>query len=233
MLLSYKTILINKKQLVNKTYLLTFKLINPPEISFIPGQYLILKVNNAPRLYSIASSNKQKNQLDFIVEIIPGGLASEYFLNLKINDQVDFQGPIGQFVLKKNNKTKIFLVTGTGLAPVLSILDSNELSNSDYKIFWGIRYFRDLFFFERLKKFNVKFCLSREENMKTIPEQDRSYFCLGHVDACFEKIVLTDNNKSLENYEFYLCGGKQAVESLKNNLLAKKVNPENIIIEKF
>ena len=124
MLINYKTVFTNKKQLTGNVYLFTFKLTDPPEINFTPGQYLILKVNNKPRLYSIASSSQVKNQIEFIIEIIRSGLASQYFLRLKINDQVNFQGPAGQFTLKENNKQKIFLVTGAGIAPVRSMLSS-------------------------------------------------------------------------------------------------------------
>jgi len=231
MLTSFKTILTNKKQLINNTYLFTFKLIDPSEINFIPGQYLILKVNGKPRLYSIASSNLVKNQIEFIIEIIPKGLASNYLINLKENDEVIFQGPAGQFILRENDKKKIFLVTGTGIAPVRSMLESYKLQMTNYQLFWGLKTYKDVYLLDELREFNLKICLSREQNLDMISEPDRKYFDLGHIDACLEKIL--DTKYLILNTDFYLCGGRDAVESLRQYLLTKNVSPENVVFEKF
>jgi len=255
MLINYKTVFTNKKQLTGNVYLFTFKLTDPPEINFTPGQYLILKVNNKPRLYSIASSSQVKNQIEFIIEIIRSGLASQYFLRLKINDQVNFQGPAGQFTFKENNKQKIFLVTGAGIAPVRSMLSSYVSSRPSERcervegslkdsstplrsarndrgvayLFWGLKTYRDVYLFDELKQFNPKICLSREQNLDMIPKEDKKYFDLGHVDQCVEKLFIN----GLTDCEFYLCGRKDVVESLKNFLISKNIPQENIIFEKF
>ena len=62
-----------------------------------------------------------------------------------------------------------------------------------------------------------------------IPENDKKYFELGHVDSCFEKQFSGD----LNSFDFYLCGGRLIVESLKQFLLSKNVLLENIHFEKF
>jgi len=80
MLYTHKTLLTKKIQLNFNTYQYHFDLIEPKEIIFKPGQYVILKVpsSNGPvsRLYSIASQNTLTNSFDLIIEIVPGGLAS-------------------------------------------------------------------------------------------------------------------------------------------------------------
>ena len=65
-----------------------------------------------------------------------------------------------------------------------------------------------------------------------IPETDRKYFQIGHVNICFEKQIL-DTKYSILNTDFYLCGGRNIVESLKQFLLSKNILGENIIFEKF
>jgi len=239
MLITYKTILSVKKQLTNNVFLFSFKLIDPSEINFVPGQYLILKVNNKPRLYSIASSNLEKNKIEFIVELVPDGRASTYLANLKEGEEVEFCGPAGQFVLRESDKQKIFLVTGTGIAPVRSIFKSYTLHATRYKLFWGLKNYKDTYLLDELKQysniaikqFEFKICLSREQNLNMIPETDRKYFDLGHIDKCMEKIL---NSKFLIlNSEFYLCGSRNVVDSLKQFLLSKNIPPENIVFEKF
>jgi NAD(P)H-flavin reductase len=241
MLLTYKTILSHKTQLNSNTYLYHFDLIEPKEIIFKPGQYVILKVPSdkgpVSRLYSIASSNKNKNSFELIIGLIPGGFASNYLFSLKEKTEVIFQGPAGLFELRKNNRTKIFMVTGTGIAPARSMINSIlsyvEL-NSNFSIFWGLKNYKDIYLLNELKKLgiNFKICLSREANLNMISKEDKKYFELGHINTCFEKQIL-DTKYSILNTDFYLCGGRLIVESLKQFLLSKNILGENIIFEKF
>jgi NAD(P)H-flavin reductase len=230
MLNQYKTRLILKNQLTKNVLFLRFQLVEPKEIVFIPGQYLMLKIEDKPRLYSIASSSFEKNIVEFIVEILPGGLASTYFTNLKDGQEVVFYGPAGHFQMKTANKKNIFLTTGTGLAPVLSILKSTKDNSNNY-LYWGVRYFQDIYLFEQLKKYQTKICLSREKDLLMIKNEERKYFDLGHIDEVMEKDFF--NNQSFDDLRFYLCGGREVVESLKQKLILKGILPENIIFEKF
>lgn len=132
MLNTFLTFLQQKKQLTKDTFLFKFKLKEPKEINFKPGQYLILKINDKSRLYSIASPDYSKKSFELVVEIVVDGLGSEYLKNLRIGDQTIFQGPSGLFTIKKTIRPKIFLATGTGIAPIRSMIKS-ELKNNSFK----------------------------------------------------------------------------------------------------
>jgi len=268
MLSTYNTLLTKKTQLNSNTYLYHFDLLEPKEIKFRAGQYMILLIpleknshttlmrphsscmygEMARRLYSIVSPDTIKNSIEFIIEIIPGGLASSYLSNLKVKDEVVFQGPAGMFGLKENNRPKIFLTTGTGIAPVRSMFISNIKNSFDsaqdkqkYYLFWGLKSFQDIYLFNDLKQwsnetmeqFEFKICLSREQNLDMIPENDKKYFALGHVDSCFGKQFDNETMKQLNNCDFYLCGRREVVESLRLFLINKGVLQENIVFEKF
>ncbi|MEK7597068.1 MAG: FAD-binding oxidoreductase [Patescibacteria group bacterium] len=244
MLSTYRTNLVKKIQLNSNTYLYHFDLLEPKEIIFRPGQYVMLKVPSpkgpVSRLYSIASPDFEKNSFDLIIEIVPGGLASNYLFSLKENTEIIFQGPAGLFGLKENDRPKIFLVTGTGIAPARSMINSEfRIKNSEFFLFWGMKNYKDAYLLDELKNyelrianFKFKICLSREKNLNMIPEIDKKYFELGHVDQCMEK-QLMNNKLRIADYDFYLCGGRLIVESLKQFLLSKNVLLENIIFEKF
>jgi len=253
MLSTFKTILFKKSQLNSNTYLYHFNLLEPKEINFRAGQYLMLKVPSdkgpVSRLYSIASSNTIKNSFDLIIGIIPGGLASNYLFSLTENTEVIFQGPAGMFGLKENDREKIFLVTGTGIAPIRSILISNikdqisklQSKSQKYNLFWGLKNYSDVYMLdefkqlnnEAMKQFEFKICLSQEQNLDMIPEEDKKYFELGHVDSCFGKQYNNITIEQLSNIELYLCGGRTVVDSLRQFLLTKNVPQENIYFEKF
>jgi len=253
----YQTLLTEKKRLTADVWLFRFKLINPPEISFKAGQYLILRINNQSRLYSIFSPSYIKDYVDFMVKIIPEGLASIYLNNLQPGEQVKFEGPAGVFQLKENYKDKIFLVTSTGLAPVWSIISSyfqtQPTKPPRFFLFWGLRYFNEVFYLDRIKQlainnqlFKFLICLSQDTNFNKIPEPDRQYFRIGRVNIVLENFIKKLNQPSnpqlansltnqplFNSFDYYLCGSRQVVESLNQFLLDKGIAKENIFFEKF
>jgi Flavodoxin reductases (ferredoxin-NADPH reductases) family 1 len=162
MLILYQTQLTKKINLAGNFYLFEFSLIEPKEISFLAGQYLILLVpskgETISRLYSIASPPWQKNSFELVVELLDRGVGSTYFKNLKIGDKVLFKGPAGMFTLKETSKNKVFFATGTGIAPIRSmIMESQKLEVKSQKfLFWGFRKKEDVYFLEEFKKIKKK-----------------------------------------------------------------------------
>ena len=65
-----------------------FDLVDPPALVFRAGQFVSLAVgrdqagHDIRRSFSIASRSDQGQALRFIVKIVPGGPASEYFMRL-------------------------------------------------------------------------------------------------------------------------------------------------------
>jgi NAD(P)H-flavin reductase len=248
MIQTYKTTLSEKKQLTSDVFLYKFKLIEPVTLSFIPGQYLILLVpkengENARRLYSIASPNTTTGEFELLVKLIPNGCASMYFKKIQVNDECEFQGPAGMFTLRENQRDKIFMVTGTGYAPVRSILKSISNNQSpitnNYYLFIGFPYCKDVFLLDELKLLTSNFkhltfyiCLSREQNLEMISEEDRKYFMLGRVTTGLEKLIENFKLKT-ENFDYYLCGSREVIESLKQYLSEKAAPKEQVYFEKF
>src|SRR3989338_2571616 len=152
MINTYATTLEKKTPLAEGILLMRFKLKEPNQISFIAGQYVILQIpalfidklrqsgrlksgslrtvteRGAVRQYSICSSPRQSDHFDLLVGIVDEGLASAYFQEMAIGAETIFQGPAGGFTLKPTTKDKIFLATGTGIAPIKSMLET-VLSN--------------------------------------------------------------------------------------------------------
>lgn len=235
MLSNFKTFLKEKIKLNDDTYYFRFFLINPKQINFTAGQYVILKINDKTRLYSIASSEKEKEYFDLLVKIIPNGFASNYFLNLKINDEVNFAGIAGFFNLKKNKNQKIFLATSTGVAPFLSMIRSQNYNfESKYFLFWGLRYKKDVYFLEELNKikekskknFDYKICLSQEKNI----EDENKNFVKGRINVGLENFFKKDD---YQNSDFYICGSNDFVEQTRIYLEKNNVKKEKIFFERY
>lgn len=249
MINTYQTHLISKINLTLDVVLLKFQLDDPKELVFIPGQYMVLFVptptgEHLRRLFSIASPVSKEPVFELLAKILPGGAASEYFLTLKENDPILFQGPAGRFLLKETHNNKVFLATGTGLAPIRSMLwtrlmvhrsqftAQNASPITTYHLLWGVATFEDVYFLEEFKQlaaaypnFTFKVCLSREQNLDKVPEADRLYFQLGRITQDFAA--------QLNNTDYYLCGNREVVDSLKTFLLEQKIDNTCVIFEKF
>ena len=203
----------------------------PPNsnFKFNSGQYVNIIKGNLTRSYSIANSSDHKNQLEFFIKKYTNGLMSAYFFNeAKINDLLRLEGPIGTFFLRDSSlKNIIFLATGTGIAPVKSILEGLEKSHEQYqnKNLWvivGARYQKDLFWEPNFKILNIKYIpvLSRQDNDWNGAK--------GYV----QDIVLKQQI-DLENTQVYACGSNDMIKSAKELFFKNNLKENNFFSDAF
>ncbi|MEO6508704.1 MAG: FAD-dependent oxidoreductase [Patescibacteria group bacterium] len=249
---TYKAHLTKKESVTEHVYLLEFKLENQEHLQFVAGQYMMLLCpqpdeTNISRLYSVASHPHSGDTFELLVEIVPNGVASKYVLEMNVGDEVQLRGPAGMFTLRGNNH-RIFMATGTGIAPIRSmlkdiILGSEQTEHTNF-LFWGVQYLKDMYFLEELKSFTKThpsfeffICLSKETDLNGVPEEDRKYFVLGRVNIGLEKRlgknILGETIEIPTDFDYYLCGGRTVIESLRQYLYDKQVAKEHVIFEKF
>lgn len=104
---------------------LTVALPKAPPFVFYAGQYMDILLKEGSRSYSIANVPAQNGALEFHVRLHEGGLFSPQLFSgsLKKGDIIRLRGPLGSFTLSENgNKPLILLATGTGFAPIKSLL---------------------------------------------------------------------------------------------------------------
>lgn len=238
---TYQTILTKKTIFPNDVDLFHFSLDNPKEIVFTPGQYIILKVPNGAsfvnRLYSIASASTQTGSFELLIKRVPDGLASNYINTFTVGQKVEFSGSAGQFSLKNTPLTKVFLTTGTGIAPIRSFFLSNTGHTQKYHLFWGMPTLADMYLFEELKEivkndplFQTTVCLSKEPSLEKINVADRDYFSLGHINEATLELINAEPQNSLE---FYICGRREVVESLREYLYTHGIDRSLVYFERY
>ena len=241
MLQTYQTTLINIHSFPGGVLLLKFTIEGSQEIVFSPGQYVVLTIPHkdafVKRLYSIASSSSINQSFELLVKCISGGIASRYLCGLTIGQKVEFQGPAGVFCLSNTPLSKVFLATGTGLAPVRSFLLSHEKHTEHYYLFWGLPLFKDVYLFDELKSraqkdplFHIKICLSKEDSLDFIDKNDRVYFSLGHINDAARGLATTQPQNSLE---YYSCGRREMVESMRGFLESQNIDKKLIFFERY
>lgn len=101
---------------------ITLDVDNPVE--FAAGQYVSLRYNGRTRPYSVASS-PNRDELELCIRRVPEGrLSPKLCDDLSVGDEVTVRGPNGHLLLENQSKRDIaFLATGTGVAPMKSMID--------------------------------------------------------------------------------------------------------------
>ena len=104
--------------------------IEKKQIKFNAGQFFSVGIENLGinREYSVASSPSE-NYIDFFIREVKDGSLTSKLRKLKAGDKVKVLGPYGEFYLDTFDKNKeyIFIETGTGLEPFISIIDNFKI----------------------------------------------------------------------------------------------------------
>lgn len=230
---SFKARVMEKENLAGNYWWL--RLQPEKEIKYKTGQYVSMKVNDKGerRSYSIASW-PQKEGLEFLVDVTPMGIGSKYILGIKRGDEVELLGPLGKFMVEEEHlregvKGFLFVGTGCGIVPLRSMIhDLLEAGNEKrpVRLYWGMRYERDLFWKEELEELEEKYgnfkkevVLSREENW---PGRK------GHVQD-----FLREDKDNWQGWQAYVCGNKQVIKSVEELLVEMGIEKEAVHFEKF
>lgn len=216
----------SKKQRTEHVYLVNFKLQNPPTISFLPGQTISLHVaESVNRTMSIASAPSDNTHILMVHDVSPMGPGSKWTLAHEVGDQATFMAPLGIFLLDNSPRKKVFIATGTGIAPFHSMLFSQI--STPATLYWGLRHEEDVYWkeeFEELAKSNPNF------NFKlTLSKPNETWSGLrGHVT----EYVVKEEQQLTEN-EYYLCGNREMVKEMEAQLLEAGVPKAQVYKEMY
>lgn len=204
-------------------------------LQFLAGQYIdILMKDGKRRSFSLANAPHDDDLLQLHVRNYRGGTFAEHvFTRMKERDILRFEGPFGTFFLREDSKKPvIFVASGTGFAPVKSILEHvfrgengrNPSTNGrQITLYWGSRTKADLYMPDLAERWQ------REHNNFTfIPvlseplPNDNWNGRTGLV----HQAVLQDFG-DLSGFQVYACGAPAMVEAAHGDLTSSRGLPED------
>ncbi|MET0220434.1 MAG: benzoate 1,2-dioxygenase electron transfer component BenC [Tardiphaga sp.] len=198
---------------------------------FLPGQYVNLSVINEPvgRSYSFASA-PGSDVARFLIRNVPGGRMSSYLATgARKGDQLRLDGPFGSFYLRPPRRPLLLLAGGTGIAPILSMLEhlaTERDCRQPVDLVYGARNEEDLVELERIEALKA-----------AIPGFSYRTICSGHGNRHPLTGRVTDHlDASAVNggdTDVYLCGPPDMVESARYHVIALGVPTERVYFEKF
>ncbi|MDR7330090.1 benzoate 1,2-dioxygenase electron transfer component BenC [Corynebacterium guangdongense] len=201
-------------------------------LTYLPGQYMNIAPPNADfhRSYSF-SSGPSDDIVTFLVKYTPGGLMTTYLTEqAKVGDELNLTGPMGSFFLREPNSPLLLLAGGTGLAPILAILERlAELEDYDkpVRLVFGATKNHDIVEVERLNSYKDKL---KDFDWFTVvsdpaEEHERKGYVTDHLDP--------DEHLHNGDADVYLCGPPPMVEAVRTYLGALDNPPTNFYYEKF
>jgi ferredoxin--NADP+ reductase len=193
------------------------------------------------RAYSIASSPNEAGILEFYIAILPTGALTSRLTVLNEGDRLFCAGKItGTFTLDPAHTSKrlLFMSTGTGLAPFISMLRSGALETDVESIILlhGVRYPSDLGYRDEVENFSQRY----PGKLQYIPVVSRGGDAWkgfkGHVQHVFAQgVVVPDPTTD----RVFMCGNPAMIEEVEGSLVAKgfvvhsKKTPGNLHVEKY
>jgi Na+-transporting NADH:ubiquinone oxidoreductase subunit F len=225
------------RELTHDTREVRFKLSEPAEIIQRPGQYIQVQAPSPDgpvfRAYSISSPAYDKNAVELMVRLVPGGIGSTYIHNLQEGDPVAFTGPYGDFYLNENPEVEIVCVGGgCGMAPMKNIIYSIYDKHPERVcwLFFGCRTTKDIFYLEEFKElaekhsnFNLIYALSDE-----LTDGEQWDGETGFVHLAVDKHLEANIDR-----QAFLCGPPPMIDAVMRVLEDKGLAEQDIFYDKF
>ena len=200
--------------------------------SFMPGQYVNIGIPDAgqSRSYSFANSPGARERLTFYIKILESGVMSDFLrCRAKEGDLVNIDGPFGHFYLRGQERPILMMAGGTGLAPMLSMLDqlaSMERFHKPVHLLYGVNYPDEFFGVRQIESYSSKGVDLTYETISLNGSADLNIQS-GHVTELLNEKLIQDNP------EIYLCGPPPMIDAANAWLAKQGVDLNCVYSEKF
>ncbi len=200
----------------------------PPNksLEFLAGQYVDLSVGGVKRSYSV-SSTPSDSFIELFIKKYSGGQFSNYLFNdAKINDLLRVEGPKGIYVFPKDlPQNLIFISTGTGIAPNLSLIKSalkeGRVQSSQITLIHGQRTAKE-------HVYSLEETLNEIEIIKCTSRESVEGYVQGYVQDALKGLDV-NIKKSL----VFACGNPQMIKELKAQMITMGLDERNFKSDVF
>jgi Na+-transporting NADH:ubiquinone oxidoreductase subunit F len=208
-------------------------------ITFRAGQYVQFevpkyKLTSGPeyRAYSICSDASEHQSLELVITKVPQGAVTTYVHEfLHEGEELRATGPYGKFYLKDSDRDILFIATGSGMAPIKSMLHQieHEGVRRNVQFFFGARTVKDLYYQEELRAWERTLSSFRYvPTLSRVPEGEPWNGEKGRVTNLIDKYIPEG-----AHIDVYICGSPAMVDSCAEILKKKEIPEDRIFFDKF
>lgn len=222
-------------QLTHDIKEIRMRLDDPAEISQRPGQYVQIQAPSPDgpvfRAYSISSPAYDRNVVELVVRLVPGGIGSTYLHTIRPGDRVNFTGPYGEFWLNEDPSVEIVCVGGgCGMAPMRNIVHTlyNRWPDRTCWLFFGCRTKQDVFYLEQFEELSKK-----HPHLHVIYALSEGNGGDWNGETGFIHLSVDKYLESGVARQAFLCGPPLMIDAVTQVLMAKGLRPEDVFYDKF
>ena len=200
----------------------------PESVQFEPGQYVRIqpKGSEISRSYSMANT-PGSHDLEFFIRLVPDGAFSQWLASAKAGDEVELSVPRGTFFLRDEERPRLFVAGGTGVAPFLSMLRSmsENARAQPTTVLIGARTHSHLFALDEFEAFRQA---SSNVQIQLAVEQDADADChQGYPTDLIAGLGLDPSTR------VYLCGPPPMIEAGRKAAEAAGLPRHGVLCERF
>ena len=200
--------------------------------AFMPGQYVHLSVpgTHEKRSYSFANAPHVTDRYSFYIKVLEEGVMSAYVGDrASVGDEITMTGPFGRFYLRKPERPILMVAGGTGLAPMLSMMDhlveSGETAQPVH-LLCGANEADELFCQDQLSEYGEK-ALNLTAEFAVVDDAGGWDGMVGHVTQLLREELISGEP------DIYLCGPPPMIDAGQSWLKDQGVEDKLIHVEKF
>jgi len=210
---------------------LTLDLPGAEALIYRPGQYLNVLLDDGSRRSFSMASPPNGGIVDLHIRRVRGGYFTEgHLMRLQPGDRLDVELPHGLFCCRKEDFRPLLMVaTGTGLAPIKSILESlmDDPDCPPVSLYWGARTESDLYLDDQIRSWGGRLCDFQYVPVLSRPEPSWSGR-RGHVqDAAAVDIG------DFSDHAIYMCGSPNMIAGARTLFVELGANPGFIYADAF
>lgn len=207
------------QRLAHDVMLLELALDGGQTVSFEAGQYINIVLaqdgGEVRRSYSFTTPSGSTDRIELHIRLVPGGLFTpRVFESMRVGDRLQFEGPLGRFILHEpSDKPLIFVAGATGFAPVKSLLEQAFALGITRPLYfyWGVRRRRDLYLAELPERWAAAHANFHFVPVLSEPAPEEGW--AGRTGLVHEAILA--DFPDLSGCAVYACGSVKMVETAK------------------
>lgn len=178
------------------------KLTRPEGFSFRAGQSIRVRYLESERDYCLVSSPEDPF-LVLCILYLPQGKASSYLASADPGSAIEFTGPHGYFTFRPSAREKVFVATGIGVVPFVSMARSGV---RDFTMLHGVSSPKELCYEDCLEKSGARVVPCVPQG--SFPEQGKQ----GPFPGSVTDYLVGELPRG--EYDFYLCGDEAMVRDV-------------------
>jgi CDP-4-dehydro-6-deoxyglucose reductase len=217
------------ERLADDVIVLYLRLPANERLQFLAGQYIeFLLKDGSRRSFSMGNAPHDDELIQLHVRHVPGGqFTAHVFGKMKERDILRLEGPLGTFFLREDSaKPIVFVASGTGFAPIKSIIEHalRKGVTRPMVLYWGGRRPKDLY----VNELPQKWAAEHPQQFRYVPVISDALPADNWTGRTgFVHRAVMEDFPDLSAHQVYACGVPVMVDAAKRDFIQQCRLPED------